>query len=155
MYWLRSNGVQRYSSNGEHWSSQRASSWYTGAEKEAAGSQVRVFCQETVTAALGVCAVANCGCTDTVTIKVYVDETKEQLLGGASCKLVTPHDWLQNFRMTHATFLYLCNELRSSIERSDTVIRRAIPVEQRLALALWFLSTNADYRTIGYLFGVS
>ena len=32
---------------------------------------------------------------------------------------------------------------------------KAIPVEQRVALTLWFLSTNADYRTIGHLFGVS
>ena len=38
----------------------------------------------------------------------------------------TPYDWLENFR-----------------------------VEQRVALTLWFLSTNADYRTIGHLFGVS
>ena len=34
-------------------------------------------------------------------------------------------------------------------------MRRAIPVEQRVALTVWFLSTGADYRTIGHLFGVS
>ena len=51
----------------------------------------------------------------------------------------TPHDWLENFRMLHATFLYLCNELRSTVERSDTVMRWAIPVEQRVALTVWFL----------------
>ena len=66
-----------------------------------------------------------------------------------------PHDWLENFRMSHATFLYLCNELRSSVKKDDTVMRKAIPIEQRVALTLWFLSTNADYRTIGHLFGVS
>ena len=60
----------------------------------------------------------------------------------------TPHDWLENFRMSHATFLYLCNELRSTVERSDTVMRRAISVEQRMALTVWFMSTGADYRTI-------
>lgn len=57
--------------------------------------------------------------------------------------------------MSHATFLYVCNELRSSIERSDTPMRKSIPTEQRVALTLWFLATNADYRTIGHLFGVS
>ena len=67
----------------------------------------------------------------------------------------TPNDWLENFRMSNATFLYICNELRSAVERSDTVMREAIPVEQRVALTLWFLSTGADYRTIGHLFGVS
>ena len=34
-------------------------------------------------------------------------------------------------------------------------MRKAVPVEQRVALTLWFLSTNTDYRTIGHLFGVS
>lgn len=49
----------------------------------------------------------------------------------------------------------MCNELRSTIERTDTEMRKAVPVEQRVALTLWFLATNIDYRTIGHLFGVS
>ena len=67
----------------------------------------------------------------------------------------TPQDWLNNFRMSKDTFLYLCDKLRSSISKSDTIMRKAIPTEQRVALTLWFLSTGADYRTIGHLFGVS
>ena len=57
--------------------------------------------------------------------------------------------------MSQATFLYVCNEIRPVIEKEDTVMRAAIPVEQRVALTLWFLATNSDYRTIGHLFGVS
>ena len=34
-------------------------------------------------------------------------------------------------------------------------MRKAIPVEQRVALTLWWLATTADFRTIGHLFGVS
>ena len=34
-------------------------------------------------------------------------------------------------------------------------MRRAVSVERRVALTLWFLATNSDYRTIGHLFGVS
>ena len=34
-------------------------------------------------------------------------------------------------------------------------MRKAIPVEQRVAIALWRLATTTDYRTIGHLFGVS
>ena len=75
----------------------------------------------------------------------------EEIVGGT----FTPQDWLDNFRMSHQTFLYLCNKLRSSIERTDTVMRRAVSVERRVALTLWFLATNSDYRTIGHLFGVS
>ena len=66
----------------------------------------------------------------------------------------TPQDWLENFRMSRATFLYLCNELRSAITKDDTMMRKAIPSERRVALTLWFLATNADYQTIGHLFGV-
>ena len=57
--------------------------------------------------------------------------------------------------MTNATFTFLCNEIRSAIERQDTKMRKCIPTEQRVALTLWYLATNADYRTIGHLFGVS
>ena len=66
-----------------------------------------------------------------------------------------PSNWIENFRMSHDTFIYLCDQLRASVEKSDTMMRQAIPVEQRVALTLWFLSTGADYRTIGHLFGVS
>lgn len=41
------------------------------------------------------------------------------------------------------------------LKKNDTVMRKAIPVEQRVALTLWFLSTGSDFRTIGHLFGVS
>ena len=71
------------------------------------------------------------------------------------CLTFSAGDWLDNFRMSQATFVYVCNELRSAIERTDTEMRKAVPVEQRVALTLWFLATNADYRTIGHLFGVS
>ncbi len=72
----------------------------------------------------------------------------------ANSTFTPPCDWLEDFRMCHATFVYLCNELRSSVEKSDTVMRRAIPVEQRVALTLWFLCTNAEHQTIELLFGV-
>ena len=60
-------------------------------------------------------------------------------------------DWLYNFCMSEATFIYVCNELRSTIERTDTEMRKAVPVKQRVALTLWFLTTNTDYCTIGHL----
>ena len=34
-------------------------------------------------------------------------------------------------------------------------MRKAIPVEQRVALTLWFLAIGTDFHTIGHLFGVS
>ena len=50
----------------------------------------------------------------------------------------TSDDWLKNFRMSKATFFCVCNELWSSVEKNDTMMRKAIPVEQRVALTLWF-----------------
>jgi hypothetical protein len=57
--------------------------------------------------------------------------------------------------MSQATFIYVCDELRSAIEKSNSEMRKAIPMKQRVALILWYLATNTDYRTIGHLFGVS
>ena len=67
----------------------------------------------------------------------------------------TPHDWLMNFRVSHATFQYLCTKLSPCICKADTVMRKSIAVQKRVALTLWFLATGADYRTIGHLFGVA
>ena len=67
----------------------------------------------------------------------------------------TASAWLANFRMSRATFVYLCDQLRHSLHRGNTRFRKAITVEQRVAIALWRLATNAEDRTIGHLFGVS
>lgn len=64
-------------------------------------------------------------------------------------------DWLENFRMSQDTFMYLCEKLKPAIEKQDTVLRKAIPVQQRVAIALWKLATNSEYRSIAHLFGVS
>ncbi|XP_018586601.1 protein ANTAGONIST OF LIKE HETEROCHROMATIN PROTEIN 1-like isoform X2 [Scleropages formosus] len=65
-----------------------------------------------------------------------------------------PQDWLDKFRMSRDTFFYLCNKLRPRLARQDTHFRLALPVEKRVAVALWRLATNVEYRTISALFGV-
>ena len=65
------------------------------------------------------------------------------------------YDWVTNFRMSKATFTYLCDEIRDKITRTDTEMRKCISVEMRVALTFWFLATNADYHTISHLFGLS
>ena len=67
----------------------------------------------------------------------------------------TEQDWIINFRLSRSTFDYLCHELENEIVKKDTVMRLSIPIKMKVAIALWFLATNADYRTIGHLFGVS
>ena len=64
-------------------------------------------------------------------------------------------DWIENFRMQKCTFMYICNLLRPHIQKKDTIMRCAITVEKRVAVTLWRLATNVEYRTIGHLFGIS
>uniref|UniRef100_A0A665V5H6 Uncharacterized protein n=1 Tax=Echeneis naucrates TaxID=173247 RepID=A0A665V5H6_ECHNA len=65
-----------------------------------------------------------------------------------------PSDWLDKFRMSQETFFYLCDKLRPRLARQDTSFRLALPVEKRVAVALWRLASNIEYRTISSLFGV-
>ena len=36
--------------------------------------------------------------------------------------IFTQEDWLENFSLSQETFLYVCNKLRSTIEKMDTVM---------------------------------
>ena len=56
--------------------------------------------------------------------------------------------------MTHDTFMILCNELQPHIQRQDTRFCKSISMEARVAMTIWRLATNAEYRTISALFGV-
>ena len=56
--------------------------------------------------------------------------------------------------MTHATFEILCGELRPYIQRVNTRFRLSISVEARVAVTVWRLATNVEYRTIAELFGL-
>ncbi|XP_073699849.1 uncharacterized protein [Garra rufa] len=40
------------------------------------------------------------------------------------------------------------------MEKEDTAFRLSIPHHKRIAIALWKLATNSEYRTISHLFGV-
>ncbi|XP_033935158.2 uncharacterized protein [Pseudochaenichthys georgianus] len=63
--------------------------------------------------------------------------------------------WVENFRMSEETCVYLCDKLRPAMERRDTTFRVCIPLKKRVAIALWKLATGSEYRSIGHLFGVS
>ena len=68
---------------------------------------------------------------------------------------LSENDWLETFRMNRATFDYLCHQLAPMIERQSTQLIIPIPVDQRVAIAIWCLATNVEHRTVGHLFGVS
>ena len=62
--------------------------------------------------------------------------------------------WRENLRMSRDTFQIVCNELRPYIERKVTRFRQPVSVEARVAITIWRLGTNVEYRTIAALFGL-
>ena len=62
--------------------------------------------------------------------------------------------WKMNFRVTGETFLQLINLVRARMEKRDTNFRKAIPIEKRVAIALWRLSTGNSFRTTSVTFAV-
>ena len=61
--------------------------------------------------------------------------------------------WKANFRLTRDTFGYICAELKDCLQRVNPA-GRTLSVEERVAITLWRLGTNAEYRSISHLFGV-
>ena len=62
--------------------------------------------------------------------------------------------WRENLRLSQSTFNIICTELRPFISRRDTILRACISVEERVAITIWKLATNIEYRTLSELFGV-
>ena len=63
--------------------------------------------------------------------------------------------WYSNIRVTRGTFTYILHEIGDAKSRQVTPMRKAVTPNQRLAIALFYLASTAEYRTIGNLFGVS
>ena len=63
--------------------------------------------------------------------------------------------WYDNFRVSRDTFQFICSQVRNSIRRKDTRLRKCVSVESRVAITLYYLSGTAELRTIANLFGVS
>ena len=82
-----------------------------------------------------------------------IHRTKQWWLA-ASSGMFGPLWWRDNLRMSFETFNMLVNQLRPYISKQDTQLRTAITVEERVAITVWRLATNAEYRTLSALFGV-
>lgn len=59
----------------------------------------------------------------------------------------------ENFRMTRVTFARLVNKL-NSLYACDTNMKKGIPLNKRITIALYTLGSSAEYRTIASLFGI-
>ena len=65
----------------------------------------------------------------------------------------TPRHWIENFRVSRDTFLYICRQLKERISKCNTKFRKAISLQHRIAITLWVLATPSEYRSIAHLFG--
>ncbi|XP_042328395.1 uncharacterized protein LOC121933133 [Sceloporus undulatus] len=63
-------------------------------------------------------------------------------------------EWIRCFRMSREAVLDLVEKLRPVLQREDTNMRAAIPVDKRVALTLWKLATSDSYRSVANQFGV-
>lgn len=61
--------------------------------------------------------------------------------------------WRYHFRMPRALFHRLVGILRPELEKSDTVMRKAIPVEKRVAIGVFFMAHKSSYVVTSKLFG--
>ena len=62
-------------------------------------------------------------------------------------------EWKRNFRIGRPTFRFLCTQLHPHLHRRH-MVRMPLSIEERVAITLWRLGTNIEYRSIAHLFGV-
>ncbi|CAF3068258.1 unnamed protein product [Rotaria sp. Silwood2] len=67
---------------------------------------------------------------------------------------MTEKQFKDNFRIQRSTFTQLINQIGPYLKKEDTILRAAIPVDKRIACALYLLGTTSELRTIGHLFGI-
>ena len=68
----------------------------------------------------------------------------------------TDSEQRENLRMSASTFQAIVTRTGPAISRQDTqlYIRKAIPVNIHIAVTIWRLATNAEYRTLSHLFSL-
>ena len=62
--------------------------------------------------------------------------------------------WKNDFRMTRSTSLEIVRIAQPVREKRDTPLRREIPIEKLVAMALWWLSTRNSFWTTAETFAV-
>ena len=78
--------------------------------------------------------------------KTYWDSAKRGLFGDGL--------WYENFRMTWTTFVTLCSIFDPHFLKQVTRLRMPVDVDEQIAVTLWRLASNIEYRTILQLFGL-
>lgn len=89
-----------------------------------------------------------------VWIRPYLN--RRETITNLDKELILDKYLFQNFtRMSKSDFEYLLNTIGPRIKKEDTNMRKAIPINTRLAITLRFLATGDSYKSLMYLFRVS
>ena len=67
---------------------------------------------------------------------------------------VTPQDWHENFRMSRESFLVLCQQLEEHLIKRSTRFRKAVSIQEQVALTLYYLSDEGRLRKTANAFGL-
>uniref|UniRef100_A0A336MZF5 CSON010726 protein n=1 Tax=Culicoides sonorensis TaxID=179676 RepID=A0A336MZF5_CULSO len=59
----------------------------------------------------------------------------------------------ENLRVSRETFQFLTEKL-DGMKKQDTIFRKAISLEKRIAVALYTLGSSSEFRTVANLFGI-
>ncbi|XP_075556579.1 uncharacterized protein LOC142588636 [Dermacentor variabilis] len=74
------------------------------------------------------------------------------------CRIVleefTDSDWRENFRMSRASFYELVSLMRDYMSPKSGWVRAPLPLEKRVAIALYKLASCCEYRNVANQFGV-
>ena len=62
--------------------------------------------------------------------------------------------WKTDLRMTGISFQNLVNLVSPRLQKQDTNFRKSIPIEKRVAIAIWRISTGNSFRTVSKTFAV-
>jgi hypothetical protein len=64
-------------------------------------------------------------------------------------------DWYENFRMKRENFFKLCSKLEHALAPASKTVEEPLELTKKVAIAIYWLASTAEYRTIGNLFGVA
>lgn len=68
---------------------------------------------------------------------------------------MTDKQFKDNFRVQRSTVQQILDQVGPHLQRQDTTFRPAIPIDKRIACALYSLESTSETRAIAHLFGIS
>ena len=70
-------------------------------------------------------------------------------------KKVIDHWWKENLRVSRRNFEFTCQLVGPNMERQNTKMRDAIPVDQGVAASLWCFAAGKCYGSLGLMIGLA